>query len=286
MKLLVLIDRYKQVTAVANALNMKQPTISFHMKKMETDWGVKLFQAKSGRIFLTNAGKIMLPYASQISALYTEAESKITELRDNERTLLRVGCTDCAMTTIARSNWLTAVRDKANIQVSMQSGDEQSLYQLLNAGMLDLAICGLPPQASYDFHYDKLAASSLKLILPVGHSLTQESELAPHNLFKYAFIDHTETSISELIALWKAHLHWTINTVAKFESVEMIISAVHAQMGVAILPECVLPDPAHRVVALDLPGISSEWNLYASWRSNYWNIPLIKQIVEFDLSRR
>jgi LysR family transcriptional regulator, low CO2-responsive transcriptional regulator len=281
MKLLVLIDRYKKVTAVANALSMKQPTISFHMKNMETDWGVKLFQAKSGRIFLTNAGKIILPYATQITALYTEAESKITEWRDNERTLLRVGCTDCAMTTIARSNWLSTLNDKVDIQVSMQTGNEETLYNLLQTNMLDLVICGRPPMDTYNFIYDKIVSSSLKLIVPAGHSLIQASELAPHNLLKYSFIDHTEHSVNELISLWKSQLHWPINTSAKFESVEMIVSAVHARMGIALLPECVLPDPASRVVVLDLPGNPSQWNIYASWRSNYWNLSLIEQILKF-----
>jgi DNA-binding transcriptional LysR family regulator len=283
MKLLVLIDRYKQVTAVAKALNMKQPTISFHMKKMETEWGVKLFEAKSGRIFLTNAGKMMLPYATQIGALYTEAESKITELRDNERTLLRVGCTDCAITSIARSNWLTTARDKVGIQISIQTGNEETLYRLLHAGLLDLVICGQQPRDSYDFQFDKLTTSSLKLIVPVGHTLVQASELAPYNLFKYSFIEHTELSIIELISSWKAQLHWTIHTSARFESVEMIVSCVQSEMGLAILPACVLPDPANRVVALDLPGSSLKWNLYGSWRTDYWNLPLLRQVLEFEM---
>jgi DNA-binding transcriptional LysR family regulator len=282
MKLLVLIDRYKQVTAVAKALNMKQPTISFHMKKMEAEWGVKLFETKSGRIFLTNAGKIMLPYATQIGALYTEAESKITELRDNERTLLRVGCTDCSMTTIARSNWLTAARDKVGVQISMQTGDEETLYRLLHAGLLDLVICGQKPLDSNEFQFDKLVTSSLKLIVPVGHALAQASELAPHNLYKYSFIDHTELSVRTLVDSWKSQLHWSIHTNARFESVEMIFSGIQAEMGLAILPSCVLPDPANRVVALDLPGRSSEWNLFGCWRSNYWNLPLLRQVLTFD----
>lgn len=283
MKLLVLIDRYKKVTSVAKALNMKQPTISFHMKKMEAEWGVKLFEAKSGRIFLTNAGKIMLPYATQIGELYTEAESHINELRDNERTLLRVGCTDCAITAIARSNWLTTARDKIGIQISILTGNEDTLYRLLHTGMLDLVICGQQPLDSYDFQYEKLVTSSLKLIVPVGHVLAYTKELSPHNLFKYSFIDHAEYSINELISSWKAQLHWTIHTSARFDSVEMIVSSVQADMGVAILPACVLPDPANRVIALDLPGRSFEWNLFGSWRSNYWNLPLLRQVLKFDL---
>jgi len=261
---------------------MKQPTISFHMKKMEAEWGVKLFQAKAGKIFLSKAGKILLPYATQITSLYSEAESKIAELRDNERTLLRVGCTDCAITAMARSNWLTTLIDKKDIQVTIQSGNEEALYDLLQSGMLDLVICGQRPRDSHSFHYEKMASSALKLVVPSGHPLLQVDELTSHNLNKYAFVEHSEASITELLTLWKAHLHWNLKVSAKFESAEMIINAVHAQLGLAILPKCILPDPDDRVVSLELPGLLFEWSLYASWKPNYRNTPLLEQLIQFD----
>jgi DNA-binding transcriptional LysR family regulator len=282
MKILVLMDKYKQVTAVANALHMKQPTISFHMKKMEAEWGVTLFEAKAGRILLSNAGKIFLPYAMQINALYSEAEVKIAEYRDNEKTLLQIGCTDCALSTMARSSWLTNLDQLAGIQVSLQSSDEETLYSQLQANLLDLVICGTPPRDSFPFEADQIVTSSLKLIVPAGHPLIQATQLAPHNLYKYKFIDHTEDSVHRIVASWRAQLHWKLEISAKFNSAEMIISAVHAGLGLSILPNCLLPDPANRVVALDLPGNESAWNLYASWRPNYWNPSLLRQVLSSE----
>jgi DNA-binding transcriptional LysR family regulator len=280
MKILVLIDRYKQVTAVANALHMKQPTISFHMKKMEAEWGVKLFETKAGRILLSNAGKIFLPYAMQISELYSEAEVKLTEFRDNERTLLQIGCTDCATSMMARSSWLTNITKLTGIQVSLQSGDEETLYNHLQANLLDLVICGIPPRESYPFVSAQVVTSSLKLIVPAGHSLIQVNPLAPHQLYKYKFIEHTEDSVHTIVSSWRARLPWKLEVSAKYNSTEMIVSAVHAGLGLAILPECLLPDPANRVVALDLPENESDWHLYASWRPNYWNPSLLRQVLD------
>jgi DNA-binding transcriptional LysR family regulator len=255
------------------------------MKKMEAEWGVRLFEARAGKIFLTNAGKIILPYASQISALYSEAESKIAVLRDNERTLLRIGCTDCAITTIARSNWLTNLGNQGEVQVSIQTGNEDSLYNQLQSSLLDLVICGNPPLDSFNFKFEKIVSSSLKLIVPVGHSLIQAGELDPHNLYKYSFIDHTEESVIKIVSLWKMQLDWKLDIGVKFDSVEMIISAVQAQLGLAILPECLFPDPAGRVVTIDLPGkyySMWNWDLYASWKPNFWNITLLQKLLSSD----
>src|SRR4051794_26601459 len=92
MRLIVLLDRYKQVTAVAKALNMKQPTISFHMKNMEAEWGVKLFQSRTGRVILTEAGQTLLQYATQIDALYTEADSRMAVMRRSGKRPFVIGC--------------------------------------------------------------------------------------------------------------------------------------------------------------------------------------------------
>jgi DNA-binding transcriptional LysR family regulator len=259
---------------------MKQPTISFHMKKMEAEWGVKLFEAKVGKIFLTSAGKMLLPYASRISSLYAEAESTITELRENERALLRIGCTDCAMTALVRSNWLRNLGLQHEIRVSIESGSEQSLFERLQAGMLDLILCGQPPADSSEFFHEKIATSPLQLIVPVDDDLTRKMDLAPHDLYKYVFVDHTEHSIHQLISFWRTQLHWTMKVNAIFDSVEMIFGAVQAGLGLAILPKSVLPDPANRVASLDLPGQSAEWSIHAIWRGNYWNPALLRRIVE------
>lgn len=267
------------MTAVANALEMKQPTVSFHMKKMEAEWGVKLFEPRAGKIFLTVAGRMLLPYALQINAIYTEAETKLAEWRDNERTMLRIGCTECAMTSIAGNEWFSAVNAISNVQVSIVTDEEEMLYSRLQADRLDLVLCGQPPRDASRLLFEKLFASPLRLVVPAGHPLTRQNELVAQDLNSYAFCELTEFSVHELVALWRDQLSWKPKVDAKYDSVEMVFRAVHAQAGLAILPECSLPDPGGRVTALTLPGVSSEWSLYASWRTNYWNPALLKQVI-------
>jgi DNA-binding transcriptional LysR family regulator len=279
MKILELINRHKQVTAVANALQMKQPTISFHMKNMESEMGIKLFEAKSGRIHLTQAGKMLLPYATRIGALYSEAESMISEFRNNERSVLRVGCTDCAMTTIARSSWPYSIKNHAEIQFSMKQLDEESLFDQLHAGLLDVVICGRPARAPLEFQFSKMSSSPLKLLVPVGHPLAQKRDLAPHHLVKYDFLDYMEPSVYEFTKQWKNQLSWEFNVSARFASIELLLSAVHANVGLAVLPECTLPDSLQDVIAITPPGIISEWEMFANWSPSYWNVPLLKQIL-------
>ena len=69
----------KKITAVAQALNLKQPTITFHLKAMEKEFGIKLFENRYGKIFLTEAGEALYHYAAKINALTLEAARVIKE---------------------------------------------------------------------------------------------------------------------------------------------------------------------------------------------------------------
>lgn len=57
LRILMLIDKFHKATDVAEALQVKQPTVSFHMKSLEKEMGTSLFSLQQGRIMLTEAGK-------------------------------------------------------------------------------------------------------------------------------------------------------------------------------------------------------------------------------------
>jgi len=277
LKIIELVDRYKQVTAVADALRMKQPTISFHMKKMESDWGVKLFEARSGRIYLTTAGKMLLPYAKRIVALHAEAEAKIGELRDTGRNLLRIGCTDCATAALAGAGWLTRLTALTEARVTIVKTDDDGLSQLLEAGELDLAIGGRQPVDPERLRCAELLSSPLKLVLPENHPLggVRGSALADR-LHRYPFVEHAERSLAELVSAWFARTGVSrVN--GTFDSAELVVQAVRDDIGLAVLPECVLPASMAKAVAAELPDRPISWTLYASWNAHEGNVELAER---------
>lgn len=79
LQIVVLIEKYKKVTDVAAELGLKQPTVSFHMKSLETELGTSLFQYRSGRVLLTEAGRALYQYAVRIVSLAVEAERSVKQ---------------------------------------------------------------------------------------------------------------------------------------------------------------------------------------------------------------
>jgi len=279
MRIIDLLDRHRRVTAVADALGMKQPTVSFHMKNMEKEWGVKLFENRSGRIYLTAAGRTLLSYARQITKLYGEAEAAIGEIRETGRSLFRIGCTDCAMTTMARSGWFAGMANlTGETRIEVIKEDEDRLFRMLETNRLDMAICGRA-SPDPDAQSSEILASPLMLVMPSGASAPLPGEDLEAETKRLAIVEHAERSVASAVDSWRSE--WRAPpALAVIDSVELIVQAVHGGAGIALLPECVLPDPVRRVTSAKLPGHPSSWLLYASWKPNDWNAKIVIGIVE------
>ncbi|MGG4415421.1 LysR family transcriptional regulator, partial [Brevibacillus agri] len=81
----------KSLTEAAEALGIKQPTVRFHLKKLETALGVELFYKQPRHFRLTEAGNALLPYARRVSTLLTEAGQIMEEFRHGGRGTLKIG---------------------------------------------------------------------------------------------------------------------------------------------------------------------------------------------------
>jgi DNA-binding transcriptional LysR family regulator len=86
-----LLDKHHKITTVAELLGLKQPTVTFHMKNLEREFGVKLFDTRMGKIILTDAGHALLHYAVKINALAAEAQRVVGEFDTLQRGSIRIG---------------------------------------------------------------------------------------------------------------------------------------------------------------------------------------------------
>jgi DNA-binding transcriptional LysR family regulator len=76
------------VTAAADAMCLTQPTVTYHIRSLERNTGVKLLNVRRQKVSLTQAGKGLLEYAGQIYRQMADAEQYIENLKE---TSFRVG---------------------------------------------------------------------------------------------------------------------------------------------------------------------------------------------------
>ena len=61
-------------TKASNELCITQPAVTKHIKELESEFSIKLFDRVGNKIVLTQAGSMLLSYAEQILALHNEAK--------------------------------------------------------------------------------------------------------------------------------------------------------------------------------------------------------------------
>lgn len=281
MKLIVYIDRYKQITAVANALQLKQPTVSFHMKKMEEEWGVKLFETRTGKVLLTPSGKMLLGYASQITALYDEAITKLTVMGELKKNRLVIGCTSSAAAYLANSstmNKLNALRKDMNVSISVQ--EQSELFSRLGSGLIDLILCGESRQHTDQLENKHQMISSSPLILAASrtHPIAERGDKGlVETLEQYELSELEDPTVAFCISKWYQNENRYLLSTSSYGTIELIVHMIETSGALAILPEKLLPKNDN-VVPIPLRQ-APEWQLFASWSRHYWNQELIERIL-------
>ncbi|WP_068496968.1 LysR family transcriptional regulator [Paenibacillus kribbensis] len=137
LRILMLIDKFHKATDVAEALQVKQPTVSFHMKSLEKEMGVSLFSLQQGRIMLTEAGKRMLPYAKQIISLEQEARQAVDELTEESQSQLRLGAESISGTYLLPSVLAKFAQQYPECRIRLEIQPPDIIRLLLEQGELD-----------------------------------------------------------------------------------------------------------------------------------------------------
>ena len=76
------------ITAAAEKLYLTQPTVTYHIRSLERNVGIKLLDVKRQKISLTPAGQGLYKYVSEIYEQMTGAEKYLENLKEAS---LRVG---------------------------------------------------------------------------------------------------------------------------------------------------------------------------------------------------
>lgn len=240
LMILVYIEKYKKVIDVAKEMNMKQPSVSFHMKSLEEEMGVVLFESKRGRMILTEAGKALYPYALKITGLAAEAKKVVRDYALLDKGTLHIGA-DCVTGTYLLPELMSIFSNNypgTLLQLSIKPTD--TIHQMLVNQDIDIALCQSNPSrlGIYDgFQHDTLEEDEMVIIFSPTHPFAKLQVLTPQLIAKQFFIQHAEgTYIKEFSLDWSRlndiHLWERIQT----DSPESVKIAVQHSDHIAFFP--------------------------------------------------
>lgn len=161
-------------TKASEELHISQPAVTKHIKEIEVQLSIKLFDRKGTSIQLTQSGKILYEYAEKIRNIYRDLEFEISQINQQHKGKLIIG----ASTTVAQYI-LPEILAKFNayykdIKIELLTGNTEAISSLLKNEKIDLGIIEGESQSSY-FDYRTFKPDEIVLAAKSDHPLAHKT---------------------------------------------------------------------------------------------------------------
>lgn len=144
LKYFYTIAEEEQITSAAKRLHIAQPPLSYQLKTLEEELGVKLLERGSRKIQLTDAGKILRDRAEQILEL---TESTVKELKDFSKGIegtLSLGTVSSSGSVLLTDRLTKFHSMYPNVNFELFEGNTFKVLEILNRGIIDIGIVRTP----------------------------------------------------------------------------------------------------------------------------------------------
>ncbi|MGV0827547.1 LysR substrate-binding domain-containing protein [Empedobacter brevis] len=187
LKVFDTVARRLNFTKAANELNITQPAVTKHIKEIELNLNIKLFERNGTKIKLTQAGEILVKYTEEIFSVYQKMEFEIGQLQEKQKGHLRLG----ASTTIAQyvlPPILAEFRKRfPEIQLNLVIHNSEKIEDLLTNNKIDVGLIEAQIK-NRTFHYFPFMKDEIVLVARQNHPLSTKNHLKTDDLLQIPFV--------------------------------------------------------------------------------------------------
>lgn len=255
----------------ADQLFISQSSLSKHIKALERELGVELFNRTTRRVQLTEHGRVFLPFARKIASVAHDANVALANASDNERRVLDIGSIPVMVPYGITKVLHDFESQHPNTRLRITEGEADQLRDLLRDRTLDLAFIrewdGDVSRNNEDIEFETagFATDQLAAVLPSGHPLSSRPSIRLAELANEEFLLLPKgTVMNALVTDACAAEGFTPEVRYRGTRAENIIDLVARGMGVSLLmrtPAAYLTRAAVAVVNLEQP-ITTSIKLY------------------------
>jgi len=225
-------------TQAAEVLHLAQPSVTSHIKALEEELGVRLFERAATGVALTAAGERLHEYSLQANQLAQEALRDIGQLSGELRDRLALG----ASTTIAQyllPRLLAGYLEQhPKIELAVTSGNTEQIVRQLLHRHIQLGLTEGPVSTS-DLKVEPFLEDEIVVVASISDPLASEPAAGLREVVKRPLLMREAGSGTRRVvedALRKAgiplrHLHVRM----ELDSTEAIKSAIESGLGIGFL---------------------------------------------------
>ena len=237
-------------TRAAEELYLTPPTVTHHIQKLESEFGVQLFQRDSKSVQLTLEGEIFYQDAREIMMKIEAAFSHVNDIRNSKHTFLRIGCIT-SQEASSLSKPLARLRERFScVEPRIIIADFTQQLRMLKEDHLDLVLGSRGMILSQnDFRFNALYSCRSCAIFSQEYSaIFSGNEISLEDLSPYPLIAlnpknipiQPDDAIEKFLTVKTQPVH-----IIRQEDAAAVITLASSGYGIGILPEYVLSDSVH-----------------------------------------
>jgi DNA-binding transcriptional LysR family regulator len=165
----------------AERLHLAQPSVSQHVRALEAELGVPLFERNRRGATLTPAGEVLLGDARDLLHRAVQAAAAVRAAGTGQRGRLRMSLTRSLTGGIAGAI-VDAFRERyPEVELELSLGTTMLHVEQLHAGEIDVGFVR-PPLEDPGLRELALAREPMVCVVPTGHRLTRRATVRPRDL--------------------------------------------------------------------------------------------------------
>ena len=285
-KLFSLLEVYEtgNFSKAAQKLSITQPAVSQHIKALEEELGIKIFDRANGKILFTEQGKKVVNCARKIIGMYNLMRQEVSDsVMQTEH--LTIGITHTAESNPIAEALANYCMENEGVNIKMITDTISNLYKKLSSYELDIIIAeGRKNDASVK--YLLLDTDYLVLAVSPEHRFAQKSLVTLNELKQERLILRLPSSGTT--NLFVSHLESNnmdigeFNVILELDNVATIKDLIRRNFGVSILPKSVCLDELKKkkLKVLSVENLSMMREINIGFRSDFSQTDILHGIVE------
>ena len=247
------VARLRSVSKAARTLELGQPTVTTHLRKLEDEFGITLFDRIKRPIQLTSEGVTLLEL---VTPVVTSVDALKTQMGYAERRgSFVVGAYPDLVTHHMPKGIQRFRKDYPDVRIRLLARSYNPLIQLVRSGEIDLAFCSAPPADDSTLEFKELFKYNTVLLVPLGHVLLRGLAIKLEDIASWPLIlPAPESLLRQRVEQAFKNQGLAIDVVLALDDTESMKRYVEIGMGIAIGNDFTLhPDDHDRfgVIRLD-----------------------------------
>lgn len=283
LEIVVLIKKYKKLTIVAEKLGVKQPTITFHIKSLEEELGVSLFELRSGRYFLTEAGEALHHYACKIDALMKEARRVTQEFKDFHKGAITIGASYVPATYLLPEIVYQFQCEFPNIKITLMVKTAPEIRTMLQNHEIDLGVISAAPFDESLLKQTNVMPDTLVLAFSKEHHFSKKENVSLQDIEKERILLHRNPSTTrDLLTKWMLAHNITFQSEIELDSLETMKQILKYGNGVAFISKLAIEQEVQRneLRYIPIPEFEFQRNIYTIHHEDRWNSKIISFLLQ------